>query len=322
MNAPPGPPAPIGPRLEPYRPSESATVSGFAVASLVLGICSFAMCMGPLASLPAIALGFLAQREISRSEGRVGGATMGVLGAAIGMVNLLSIAGGIAYFVYDNAHTTTTSTPPAPPFPVIPTAPTVSPTSPSPSPTSPKTPRARGGEITTLPQVVETKVGNITLVDVPATTRGFKDELKAQQKKARSSQETLMVFTTFDQCRPCMSASAVMLDPKMQTALENVRLVRVDTNELKEDLEELNIPTAEAPGFFLIGPDLRAFDGVTGGEWDDDVPENIAPVLGPFSHGKLKRRKMPFKGSPGGKQAPHDPSPPGGSGTAGKGSYL
>ena len=317
-------PAPHGPRLEPYRPSESASVSGYAVASLVLGICSFAVCLGPVGAIPAIILGFLAQREIARSEGRIGGATMGVLGATIGMLNVLGIASLIAWAIYDNAHSPHSPPSVSPPFAYTTTPPgPPGPTAPGPSPTSGPKPKSgrSGGEITVLPQVVETKIGNVTMVDVPATTRTLKEELRAQVKKARSAQEQLVLFTTFDQCRPCMSASAILLDPKMQTALENVRLVRVDTNEMKEELEELNIPTANAPGFFLLGADLRATDGVTGGEWDDDVPDNIAPVLGPFVRGKLKRRKEPFHGSGVG-SSPHEKGGQGGGNTGGKGSYL
>ena len=35
------------------------------------------------------------------------------------------------------------------------------------------------------------------------------------------------------------------------------------------------------------------------GEWDDDIPVNIAPVLGPFVRGNLTKRREPWHPPPG-----------------------
>lgn len=83
----------------------------------------------------------------------------------------------------------------------------------------------------------------------------------------------------------------------MQAALGPARLVRVDTYELRPEIEELGAWTQWTPGFFLLGPDLSARDGIDGGEWDDDTPENVAPVLSAFMKGKLphEKRRQPTK---------------------------
>jgi hypothetical protein len=70
-------------------------------------------------------------------------------------------------------------------------------------------------------------------------------------------------------------------------------LVRVDLNVFGDELKQLRMPTNLYPAFFLLGPDNRPIDAVHGGEWDDDVAENIAPVLGAFVRGEYKKRRHP-----------------------------
>ncbi len=48
----------------------------------------------------------------------------------------------------------------------------------------------------------------------------------------------------------------------------------------------------------MLGPDLRPRDGIDGGEWDADVPENMAPVLGAFVQGTLTKRRTPWQALP------------------------
>ena len=66
-----------------------------------------------------------------------------------------------------------------------------------------------------------------------------------------------------------------------------------------EELESLRVPCDRFPGFFLLGPDLGPRDGIDGGEWDDDVARNIAPVLGAFVRGTYATRREGWKPLPG-----------------------
>jgi hypothetical protein len=50
------------------------------------------------------------------------------------------------------------------------------------------------------------------------------------------------------------------------------------------------------PAFVLLGRDGHAADYLHDGEWDDDVPENIAPVLKSFVEGTYSRRRSPWHG--------------------------
>jgi hypothetical protein len=82
----------------------------------------------------------------------------------------------------------------------------------------------------------------------------------------------------------------------MQKALAGVRLVRLDILEHAFDLNRLNLPTEKIPGFVLLTARNRPLDYVHGGEWDEDISENIAPVLGQFLRGRYTHRRDPWRG--------------------------
>ncbi len=151
-----------------------------------------------------------------------------------------------------------------------------------------------------VPQVTrETEIGAITLVDIGVSTSSLTDELARQRAAATSAGETMLVMTLRARCEPCQGVEASLRDPRMQAALTKVRLVRVDVGVFRDDLDTLRIPRQGIPGFFLLSPDLRPRDGIDGGEWDDDIPANIAPVLSAFVRGKHKIRRTEWEEQPG-----------------------
>ncbi|MEW6554635.1 MAG: DUF4097 family beta strand repeat-containing protein [Actinomycetota bacterium] len=83
--APAMPPPPYPPPLAP-RPAPART-SGWAVASLVLGILSF-MCLPFIAAALAIVFGAIARSGIKRSRGEMGGSGLATAGIVLGIVNL------------------------------------------------------------------------------------------------------------------------------------------------------------------------------------------------------------------------------------------
>jgi hypothetical protein len=146
-----------------------------------------------------------------------------------------------------------------------------------------------------------TTVGSITVVDVALGIASLSNELKNQHAEATAHGEKLLLETTSSgsACAPCQGVAASLSDPRMQTALDHVRLVRVDREPFEEDLAELEIPSKPFPGFFLLDSNLRVTDGINGGEWEDDVAANIAPVLGPFVRGAYNgKRRSPWKKLP------------------------
>jgi hypothetical protein len=167
-----------------------------------------------------------------------------------------------------------------------------------PPPPSPS-PRASGRGFV-VPRATSTvERGPITVVDIGVSASSLADELARQRDAARDARETMLVMTTTSACSPCDSVFEALSDPRMETALSHVRLVRVFADVFKEDLDSLQIPRVNFPGFFVLGPDLRPRDGIDGGEWDADVPENMAPVLGSFVAGTLTKRRTPWQALPG-----------------------
>ena len=68
-------------------------------------------------------------------------------------------------------------------------------------------------------------------------------------------------------------------------------------SEYVGELRYMHVPTNAIPGFALMGPENRPTDYINGGEWDDDIPKNIAPVLGPFLRGSYTKRRHPWEGA-------------------------
>lgn len=124
--------------------------------------------------------------------------------------------------------------------------------------------------------------GVITLVEIGLDAPALAQALTEQQQLAQRHGEKMLVMLTGRRCTPCRGVDAALADARMQEALEGVRLVRVDLEVFAEELKRLRLPTHLYPAFFLLGSDLRPIDAIHGGEWDEDVPANIAPVLGAF----------------------------------------
>lgn len=77
-------PAPPPPR---YSPGSSRKTSGFAIASLIMGIGGF-ICFPLVMSILAIIFGVISKREIKKSEGMIGGKGMATAGLTLGIVGL------------------------------------------------------------------------------------------------------------------------------------------------------------------------------------------------------------------------------------------
>lgn len=248
-------------------------------------------CFWGLGGVLAIVLGLAARGEIARSSGRESGVGLATAGIVLGGLNLASLviamAVGIALIARPEARVSFGATAvPSPPALVAP-APSTG-RAPVPGP-------AARADVSHEHGIRETSVGKIRLVDVNAGAMRLRQALLEQQKAARSSKETLLVFVAAPNCLPCNGVSLALRDPLMQTALGGVRLVRLDASEFSAELAALGIPTETVPGFALLGESLRPSDYVHGGEWDADIAVNIAPVLGQFVRGKYTTRRHRYR---------------------------
>jgi hypothetical protein len=262
------------PHWDPYlvrrAPPATPRWSALAVAALVVALLGPLSVLGPLGALFGIALGVVAYHTLGRQPDARG---RGVASAAIvlGVIGLAGWVGVGAWAV--RAHLAElAAAPAAPPFEAGDDAP-------------------RGPLVPVPLDTRETQVGDITVVDVGTSTPSLEAELLRQALAASRDGETLMVMTTTGACEPCRGVGASLADTRMQEALGKVRLVRVDIPTFFEDLDDLDMFSDRYPGYFLMGADARPHDGIDGGEWGEDIAENIAPVLGPFVRGKLTRRR-------------------------------
>jgi hypothetical protein len=288
--------APIpDPYLATHARSGPPRTSGNAIASLVTSLLGF-VCLPAIGGLLGVTLGIAAKSEIHGSGGRIGGKGLATTGIALGAVNvivsILGVAGLVAWV--DSLDASPTSPATAVAAPVLAPAPIPTP-APVPAPVATSA-GAKTGALSRQGGVVVTKVGRVTLVDVDQDVRSLRTELGKQADLARKEQSKLLLWMVAPDCQPCNGVSASLADPLMQEALGGTRIVRVNVRDFSVELSYLGIPVQKIPGFALLGPEERAVDYVHGGEWDDDVAKNIAPVLGKFVRGDYRKRREPWRG--------------------------
>jgi type IV pilus assembly protein PilA len=94
LNAPPAPspyPQQYPPQAQSYRPYQPPRTDGGAIASLVLGIASFVLCLSLFTGIPAIILGHISRSKIKKSMGSLQGDGLALTGLILGYISLVSI---------------------------------------------------------------------------------------------------------------------------------------------------------------------------------------------------------------------------------------
>jgi hypothetical protein len=250
---------------------------------LVLGIVSLVgvFCyFGFLAGVPAIVLGFLSLGAIKRSGGALGGSGMAIGGIVTGALGTLLFLGQIALFVTMVVLGATSSKTAATPVPVPPPAVT------APTP---------GGGVGSSPRLGGAAVH---VVDLKKSGGPLRSQLAEQWREAQPRGEIVLVQTTTSKpCIPCSEIALALHDESMVEALDGVRLVRVDIDAFGvAEVTGLRFERRSVPWFYLMDGTPRWTDAISGDEWDENVPENIAPVLDDFVHGRLTTRRAPRPG--------------------------
>lgn len=262
--------------------TETRTNPTAVAAAIVAGL---GICFWGIGGIAAIALGLAARSQIARSEGRESGTGLAILGIALGSLNLgaciLAVAIGIALGVRP-------ATPTVRPLPVPGPLPAPSVARPATSGEAAQTATRESGRSETL-------VGKVRVVDVGLDSTSLRRLLDAERGAAERQSERLLIFVAAPNCLPCNGVMLALADPRMQSALADVRILRLDAAVFGAELVALGIPVDTVPGFALLGPRLKPLDYVHGGEWDADVAENIAPVLSAFVRGKYAARRHRFQ---------------------------
>jgi Domain of unknown function (DUF4190) len=259
--------------------------SGTATLSLTTGVLSF-VCLWGLGGVLAIVIGWLAHGEIERAEGRVGGKGLANAGIGLGIANvvvtLVALGALVAFAVRPEA--AVALSPPLPPPAAAPLAPTAPKAAPPAAEDFAETP------LEPLP-ALPPHVGAIAIVEAASGGESLKKLLAAQLRESAQAGGRVVLWTVTGECEPCAAVGRALPDARMQRALAGVRLVRADAANLGADLQRLGVPIDTVPGFTLLDAQGRPLDHIHGGEWGDDIPANIAPILDKFVRRTLAVRR-------------------------------
>jgi hypothetical protein len=269
------------------QPQGPLKTSGTATLALAAGVLSF-FCLFGFGGVLAIALGWLAHGEIERSEGRLAGKGLASTGIGLGIANLIVTVVGVGVLVALAVRPESPSaalTPPAPPAAVI--APPSAPRAPPPAQAEPVE------AIPSLP-ILPPHIGKIVIVEAAVDGDALEAQLLAQLQESTQAGERLVLWTVTTDCEPCDEVGQSLTDARMQRALGKVRLVRADIASFPRELQRLGIPSGSVPGFTLLDARAHPLDHIHGGEWDANIPANMAPILGKFLRHTLTQRRHPW----------------------------
>ena len=256
-----GPPSGYG-QQQPLPPRAPAPANDTrAIVALVLGVLSMT-CMGLFAGIPAIVIGAMSRKEIDRSQGALrgrgmaaGGIVTGLFGTGLSLVVLVALLGSAL------------------------------------EATNPPEPRTESP--LRVPVAAGTRsYGTLDVVDLDSS-RVLKTQLAEITKAASTKGRTVILQTYVRSSRECAEVAAALPDARMQRALANVTLVRVDIDVFENELKTMRVDTESVPWFYKLDSGARATDAISADEWDANVPENMAPVLGNFARGALGARRSP-----------------------------
>lgn len=252
-----------------------------------LGVASLT-CLGPLTGLLAVGLGAVVLARAPRGERSPPLAIAGILAGGFGTAaGVLVAVIGAWYWQARIDHQAVVTSPPAELIegPVA--------RGPSLPPGHPPI----DGKDRDEPKTASEHIGGLTLVQVGT---GEPRSLPSLLRSVRIEQAALVVYVRAERCAPCKRFEASLSSAPMQKALGRSVLVALDAAAFELDLRALRIDSHDVPTFVRIGaPDVTAVDAMTGIEWDDDTPENMAPVFTRFLAGALHERREapPFVGT-------------------------
>lgn len=175
-----------------------------------------------------------------------------------------------------------------------------------PSPVSPRSARGaaprwvHGQAVKARPAEPPTDAHRIPMRDdvvrIGPEVRSLRDELAYQHAVAFEQNKTLLLVVDVSDCAPCDAALGAFATPKLAHVLSTARVVAASADHFAVELSATGIPVDAFPGFAVVGPGGEPEDYVNGGEWDDDTPANIAPVLESFVLGTYRSRRKRWRG--------------------------
>ncbi len=255
---------PFLPAQPPSRPPGGGN-DGRAVAALVLGILSVT-CLGVgfLAGIPAIVLGAVARKDIERWQGArsgkglaAAGIVTGLFGTGLSLVVLLVLLGGAVESMRADE------------------------------------PQRASQRSVPVGAAGTRSYGSLDVVDIVPAKETLRAQLVAIAESAATKSHIVIVQTYARSSRECADVAAALADKRVQRALANVTLVRVDIEAFGPELDSMRVETESAPWFYRLDRHAIPTDAISADEWDENVPENIAPILSEFARGTFGSRRSP-----------------------------
>jgi hypothetical protein len=140
----------------------------------------------------------------------------------------------------------------------------------------------------TTPQILTSSTESFTIVRINKANGNMMTQLASEVQKANSL--GLSPFIEFDAtwCPPCQAIekSIQAKDPLTMQAFEGVYLIRADVDEWSSENGK-NFTFDVIPVYYQLDKSGKPTGAVIdGGAWNEDIPENFAPVLDNFFHNK------------------------------------
>lgn len=87
-----------------------------------------------------------------------------------------------------------------------------------------------------------------------------------------------ILYFCADWCRPCVEFKNSLSSNLMKEALKNTELISIDVDDDSLGFNEIyNVKFI--PCFVKIDDEGKVIGTIDGGEWNENIPENMAPVL-------------------------------------------
>ena len=152
----------------------------------------------------------------------------------------------------------------------------------NPPPTPPEP--ASGQSTSSTPEVYSTST--FTIVRIRTQNGELLTQLSAEAKKAKGLNQTPFIEFDATWCPPCIAIdkSIKAEDPLTIKAFEGIYLIRADVDEWGwGDGKNFNVEAI--PIYYQLDDSGNPTGAVVDGSaWNEDIPENFAPVLDKFFH--------------------------------------
>jgi thiol-disulfide isomerase/thioredoxin len=126
-----------------------------------------------------------------------------------------------------------------------------------------------------------------TLTRIYPKNGTLQSQLAAEIKKAKALGQTPFVEFDATWCPPCQAITRSLADKNtlMLNAYQGIYLIHADVDEWGQETVATGFNADSIPVFYAVDSTGKSTGAtVSGGAWNEDIPENMAPVLKKFFH--------------------------------------